>query len=279
MATKGTDFRIVEMKLLQNVGGNIWPAVSFEASGNQAHVLGITPELYADIVLTMVEDGYLFTPSYRILHGVTPFARSKDQADRQFVLRELLHNADECHPMTATYRGLRRIEELREQLRRDRILEKFGILLDGRYIVSDLIDFLEKTKGSSLSLLLADVDDFKVFNTNHGYQGGDAVLRQVFRLFQQMIGVRGEVYRRGGEEILALLPFCELQGSKELAERICETVSQTEVSHDGKKLRVTVSIGVTASLPHDPDGPALEVHAENGLREAKKAGKDRVVVA
>jgi GGDEF domain-containing protein len=72
------------------------------------------------------------------------------------------------HYASITYRGLRRIDELRDHLRRDRILEKFGILLDGRYITSDLIYFLERADGEPVSFLLGGVDDFKRFNSDYG---------------------------------------------------------------------------------------------------------------
>ena len=48
-------------------------------------------------------------------------------------------------------------------------------MLDGRYIISDLIHFLERAKGEPVSLLFGDVDDFKQFNSKHGYKAGDAV--------------------------------------------------------------------------------------------------------
>jgi two-component system, cell cycle response regulator len=181
--------------------------------------------------------------------------------------------------VTVTYRGLRHIEELRDQLRRDRVLDRFGILFDGRYIVSDLIDFLERANGEPVSVLLADVDDFKRFNFDYGYKAGDAVLCHVFRTMRRTIAHRGEVYRRGGEEIEALLPYCDLDANEALARRVCEEVAKSIVSHDGKELLVTLSIGVAASPPSDSDGPGLEADAENALKRAKREGKNRVIVA
>jgi diguanylate cyclase (GGDEF)-like protein len=274
-----TDLRIVELKLLVNVAEGTWSAgLSTAESAGQAVALGLTRELYADMILTLLEDGYLYTTAGEITTGLAHWARNRDTAERGYTLRKLLAS-DDYYRMTATYRGLRLIDELREQLRRDRILEKFGILLDGRYIVSDLIHFLERAQGEPVSLLLADVDDFKRFNSEHGYQAGDAVLCHVFRIVRQTIGMRGEVYRRGGEEIVALLPYFGLDASTALAQRICEEVAKTVVAHDGKELCATLSIGVTASPPNDPDGPGLEAHAENGLKRAKRDGKNRVAVA
>jgi diguanylate cyclase (GGDEF)-like protein len=158
-------------------------------------------------------------------------------------------------------------------------LEAFGILLDGRYLVSDLNHFLERTNGESLCLLLADVDDFKQFNSNHGYKAGDAVLRHVFRIIKGAVSSRGEVYRRGGEEIVALLPYCGLDEGRMLAERIRDEIYRTPTSYEDRSLKVTLSIGASSSPPCNPDGPALEAYAENALKQAKSSGKNQVVIS
>jgi diguanylate cyclase (GGDEF)-like protein len=281
MPRKVTDFRIVEMKLLENLADGKWASsVSFSESGGQANDLGVTRGLYVDMIMTMLEDGYLYSSSSRILMGVTTFARSHNPADRQYVCMEVLRHPEEQHHITVTYRGLRRIEELREQLRRDRILEKFGILLDGRYIVSDLIEFLARASGESVSMLLADVDDFKLFNSNFGYKAGDAVLCHVFRTFHQIVGAaHGDGYRRGGEEIVGLLPYCDLNTSTEIAERIRKQIANEPLRWEGQELSVTISIGVAASPPENSDGPELELLAENRLKRAKHQGKNQVVAA
>lgn len=157
--------------------------------------------------------------------------------------------------------------------------KNFGILIDGRYIVSDLNHFLESANGEAVSLLLADVDDFKQFNSQHGYKAGDEVLRHVFRTTRRVVGNLGDVCRRGGEEVIAILPYVDLKRAIEVGERIREEVGSTVVQHENAELHATLSIGVAASPPHDPDGPALETHAENGLKQAKNSGKNRLVVA
>jgi diguanylate cyclase len=126
---------------------------------------------------------------------------------------------------------------------------------------------------------MADIDNFKQFNEDHGYKGGDAVLRHVFSTIKQTVKDQGEVYRQGGEEILILLPYYDIDKGKALAERIREKVEKTTVPYEGKQLHVTLSMGVTASPPCNPDGPALEAYAENGLKQAKSTGKNRVVVS
>jgi diguanylate cyclase (GGDEF)-like protein len=236
--------------------------------------------MYADLLVTLFEDGLVRTSFNELWRQLESNHRSKgfDFGVRDRTVTWLSSSAI-FHEATVTYRGLRRIDELRDQLRRDRVLERFGILLDGRYIISDLIDFLERTNGEPVSFIFGDVDDFKRFNTEHGYKAGDAVLRHVFGIARRVVGNRGEVYRRGGEEIVALLPYFDLAASKALAERIRQEVEKTAISFDERELHATLSIGVASSPPNDPDGPGLETHAEIALNQAKGEGKNRVQVS
>ncbi len=273
-----SDLRIVELKVLENLAEDTWRfGVCFAAGAGQYDALGLTQQVFADLLLTLFEDGLIRITAESMRHALETYEERKDTTSRYHVIMALCTSSVYL-TVELTYRGLRRIEELRDLLRRDRVLEKFGILLDGRYIVSDLIYFLERVNGEPISLLLADVDDFKQFNSNYGYKAGDAVLRDVFRIIKQAVSGRGEAYRQGGEEILVLLPYCGMDDGKSLAERIREKVEKTPVQYEGDELHVTLSIGVAASPPCNPDGTVLEANAENGLKQAKNLGKNRVVV-
>lgn len=270
------DSRLLELKLLQSIGNGVWRnGVCLALGAGQLEALDISQREYADLLLTMFEEGFLSPESDGIRNEVRDYQVHRTVSSRrQLVL--WISVQQPFFDVAITYRGRRHIEELREQLRRDRVLEKFGILLDGRHIVSDLIYFLERANGEPVSLILADVDDFKKFNTDHGYKAGDEVLRQVFRIFRDMVADRGEVYRRGGEEIIALLPYCSDSACLDLAERVRQSIDNTTIGYEGTSLHATVSIGVATSPPCDADGPAIESHAEIGLKRAKDEGKNCV---
>jgi diguanylate cyclase (GGDEF)-like protein len=220
----------------------------------------------------------IFTPTSLISEeGSITMAGYKLAAERDYALSRLWSSSVYIR-MTVTYRGVRRIDELRDLLSRDRVLDRFGILLDGRYIVSDLIRLLERTDGAAVSIIFADVDNFKAFNSDYGYHAGDAVLRAIFETVKRLLESRGEVYRRGGEEILAVLPYCGLEDSRALAEQIRGGVAATTVMLGEQELHATLSIGVAASPPCDRYGPALEALAGNAVNRAKSEGRNRVIV-
>src|ERR1041385_3869380 len=223
-----TDPRMIELKVLENLADRTWEHGVLFTEGGQYTALGLSQQMFADLILTLLEDGLLHTTAEGVRDDLEKYERRKDTASRRNVLMALCTTRPHID-IGVTYRGLRRMEELRDLLRRDRVLEKFGILLDGRYIVSDLIYFLERVNDEPISLIMADVDNFKQFNEDHGYKGGDAVLRQLYRTIKQTVNDRGEVYRQGGEEILILLPYCGIDEGKALAERIRENVEKTAV--------------------------------------------------
>ena len=141
--------------------------------------------------------------------------------------------------------------------------------------------------GSSLSLLLLDVDRFKLFNDRYGHQEGDACLRAVAQAVAACIGRPGDlVARYGGEELVLLLPGTEGDGAAVLAERVRAAIEALRLTHEGNPGQggvVTASIGVASILPsmvthsgiNSPE--ALVVAADEALYEAKRCGRNRVV--
>jgi len=180
-------------------------------------------------------------------------------------------------PVQVSYRGLRRIEELRSELKADRIFEPFGILLDGRYFGADLADATTEAGGRySVAVLFCDVDHFKKVNDTYGHRAGDMVLKEVFAKIRDTVAGDGSVYRIGGEEVVGLLPGIDEERAVAIAERIRSATETTEISFDDKALRVTVSIGVAASPPRVGD---LRDIADDAMYRAKETGRNRVVVA
>ena len=127
-----------------------------------------------------------------------------------------------------------------------------------------------------LSVVVADLDDFKDVNDRFGHQAGDVVLREFAALLQENLRDIDLAGRWGGEEFLLLLPGTDLEGAAHVAERVRRALEQrTLLSVDGEAIPVTASFGV-AAYPQAGSAAALFAAADAALYEAKRRGKNRV---
>ncbi len=138
-------------------------------------------------------------------------------------------------------------------------------------------------KGTTLALVMGDVDFFKRYNDHYGHAQGDACLRQVARCFSGAVRRAGDLAARfGGEEFACLLPETDLAGALEVAERIRLLACAMELPHALSEAgsMVTLSLGVACLAPEKGMDPTILVEAaDRGLYAAKGAGRDRVEVS
>ena len=130
-----------------------------------------------------------------------------------------------------------------------------------------------------LALVIADLDDFKLVNDEHGHTVGDDVLITLAERLQDAVRSADTVARLGGEEFALLLPETDLAGALAVAERARSSFERGGVQlRNGSTLTVTASFGV-ADFPASRDGAALMQDADNALYNAKRLGKNRVIAA
>ena len=129
----------------------------------------------------------------------------------------------------------------------------------------------------SLSLLMIDIDDFKMINDSFGHPCGDIVLQKIATLLDNNVRRMDFVARYGGEEFVIILPETTLQGAVELANRIRSVIKETPFETTNGLLYVTASIGVGSHLVNDSsDHVQMNLEADQALYLAKRSGKDRV---
>jgi diguanylate cyclase (GGDEF)-like protein len=128
--------------------------------------------------------------------------------------------------------------------------------------------------GTPLSVLALDIDHFKRVNDEHGHAAGDAVLRGIGAYLCSQVRRSDLAARVGGEELLLVLPGSDQEEALALAERI-----RRDVAHLPLPVQVTLSTGVATSHPMDHSADELLARADGALYEAKRQGRDRVVVA
>jgi diguanylate cyclase (GGDEF)-like protein len=127
----------------------------------------------------------------------------------------------------------------------------------------------------SLSLLMIDLDDFKLFNDRYGHPAGDRLLRELGELLNRVCRAGDIVSRYGGEEFAVLLPDTPLSEAVGAAERLRQSVAVRIFSRGP----VRISIGLASFPDHAGSPRELLNMADNALYEAKWGGKNRVVVA
>ena len=136
--------------------------------------------------------------------------------------------------------------------------------------------------GESLALLMVDVDCFKALNDSHGHLHGDECLRELAQLCAASVRDGSDLAARyGGEEIVILLPRCDMAEAMRMAETLRGRVEVLALPHPGSPAggRMTVSIGVGAVCPREPGASpaALVAAADAAMYAAKARGRNCVV--
>lgn len=144
---------------------------------------------------------------------------------------------------------------------------------------------LDVGKRESLSLIMLDLDHFKVINDNYGHQSGNEILIELADRLRTLIDTRGTVARYGGEEFVILLPDTKRDEALSLAEHVRGAIANKPFTiHDSldesnkqMMVRITASIGVSTAPEDAEDTLALIRHADRALYTgAKQAGRNRV---
>jgi diguanylate cyclase (GGDEF)-like protein len=137
--------------------------------------------------------------------------------------------------------------------------------------------------GSELSLLIVDIDYFKLFNDRYGHLAGDDCLKQVAAALKETVTRATDlVARYGGEEFTCVLPATPQEGAVTVALNALDKVAGLRILHDSSPAapHVTVSIGVATAVPErGGDYSSLIETADRHLYAAKLDGRNRVMAA
>lgn len=132
-----------------------------------------------------------------------------------------------------------------------------------------------KMECQGYALILADIDNFKSINDRFGHEEGDNVLKRCAALLGRTVRSGDALVRWGGEEFLIVLPNCQLQAARELAERVRRAMGSEQDAVVGT---VTLSLGVAAWQPGESRRTLLQ-RTDQALYHAKAKGRNQVVVA
>jgi diguanylate cyclase (GGDEF)-like protein len=178
--------------------------------------------------------------------------------------------------------GMKRAAEAEEQLRKQAMIDTLtGVLNRGELMsrAEKEISRIERSEpdrdGKSLSLVMLDIDNFKLINDDHGHQAGDKILSQLAARIQKQLRPYDILGRYGGEEFLLLLPETSLSRAMQTAERIRACIADKPFKDGNQPLKVTISIGVSSANYGIKLTEAIKV-ADQALYSAKLNGRNRV---
>ncbi len=126
--------------------------------------------------------------------------------------------------------------------------------------------------GQPYSLIMLDIDDFKLVNDTHGHEEGDRVLQALAGLVIRHIRTNDVFARWGGEEFMLSAPGCDIEQAGQVAEKIRRLLREAALGPTGG---VTCSFGVAAHLPGESPAEMLR-RVDQALYAAKQGGKDRI---
>lgn len=237
-------------------------------------------------------------------HAKVAWVRSSDTGEREYAVYDLAST-------NGTYANNRKVSSAElcdgDKVRIGRTVLKFVLSdeVDERFhrTIRDMITFddltglltkrslyqeLERELGRSaryqhpLSVLMMDLDHFKMVNDTHGHQAGSHVLAEVGRIIRETIREPDVAGRYGGEEFIACLPETDKGRAIKAAERVRVSVEQEAFQPegpDGATIHITISIGVSSYPEEGSDLDGLVRAADRALYRCKAEGRNRVLAA
>jgi diguanylate cyclase (GGDEF)-like protein len=172
-------------------------------------------------------------------------------------------------------RLLRAHEELYEQATRDSLTGLWNRIAIIQILDSEIARATRA--GTSLGVIMADIDHFKHVNDTYGHLAGDTVLREATARMSKTMRKYDSVGRYGGEEFLVVIPGCQFAGALAAAERLREAVGSSPYAVPGGPCSTSGSFGLAWTANCDSADPnRLLWEADSALCAAKRAGRNRV---
>jgi diguanylate cyclase (GGDEF)-like protein len=198
-------------------------------------------------------------------------------------------NPQELYARVRTHLELKQARERLEEMNRrlSSALERMEVmaridpltgLANRRYLLDRLLQETARAlrHGTSLSIAMVDIDDFKMINDSHGHECGDLVLQRTALMITESMRKEDMAARWGGEEFLLVFPETPLDGAAVIAEKLRAAVQASEVRYDGMSLAVTITVGV-AQYRHDAGIDENIRRADDAMYRGKKKDKNCVV--
>ena len=194
--------------------------------------------------------------------------RSRDEM--LFAQQEAQHAEARIHDLEAE------LQQLSEMVREDQLTGS----LNRRGLDEAFVREASRAdrRDSPMCVAMLDLDDFKRLNDTHGHVAGDEALRHLVRLIKQTLRATEVVARFGGEEFVILMPDTKADDAAMVLTRLQRKLTKRFFLYENQRLLITFSGGVAQRLPGE-DQVAVVKRADDAVYRAKKAGKNRILIA
>ena len=173
------------------------------------------------------------------------------------------------------------LEKYSKKLKKQATTDTLTGLANRRKITELLKEEIKKLKednNNNFNIIMLDIDFFKKVNDNYGHPMGDEVIKKVSNHMQDKVGSEGVVGRFGGEEFLTILYNNDIQKTALLADKIRNDIEGKRIEFEGKKISVTVSMGIACSAETAVYQELLN-KADERLYKAKENGRNQVIIS
>lgn len=181
-------------------------------------------------------------------------------------------------------KNMLKIKELRDKLKTLSTTDELTGLHNRKYLLERMEQEISRARryGTALSVLLFDLDFFKVVNDIYGYEWGDVLLRSIADKLKQLIRKEDIITRYGDEEFVVVLPNTSEDNAFLFAERFRKDIERMEFIPAGEEERhpITISGGISTYpcfQDAEEDANTIIRYAEHALYNAKKRGKNKIV--
>ncbi len=285
------DELLIARDLSQKLKKNGFEVVGVASSGEKAHELIVATEpdlVLMDIVIKGEKDGIaVATEVHEKYHlpviFLTAYAdndtlRRSEQSGAYGYILKPFNESELLVTIKLALQKHKQYTNLRQQSTRDPLTGLFNRRFLEETLKQEEAKFTRHQH--DFSVILIDIDYFKKFNDVHGHAAGDYVLKIVSEFLQYQVRQMDIVCRYGGEEMLILLPECNLEQAGEIAETVRFKLSQLPLIFQEKSIgNVTASLGVACFPQHGKTGNEVIKTADKCLYQAKLNGSNRVIVA
>jgi diguanylate cyclase (GGDEF)-like protein len=267
---------------VRRVPGLDWVVVTeiptVEAFRQVARLRNVTLLIVAALFAAVGTLGYflgllIVRPLSRLTQGAAKVAAGDLDVDLPVV------TGGEVGYLTSVFNNMvARLRESRQELERLSVTDPLTGLFNRRWMMDALEHEVRRSRRMkhNFAVIMADVDYFKRFNDAHGHPAGDAVLKLVAEILRDSTRDVDVVARYGGEEFFVMMPETGGDGAADVAERVRARLAAERLPGGGT---VTLSFGVAEFPAHGDVGETLIAIADAALYQAKREGRDRVVLA